>query len=109
MLIPLLYIVFVLAAIVLIVIILIQEGKGGGLGGAFGGQGQETFGVGAKGINTVTMYTAIVFLGSALFIHVLHRTDAAGSILDVEGGEAVEAPLDAGAPPPTAPTPPAGG
>lgn len=94
MLIPLLYIVFVLAAIVLIVIILIQEGKGGGLGGAFGGQGQETFGVGAKGINTVTMYTAVVFLGTALFIHVLHRNESAGSILDTTDGEAVEAPAD---------------
>ena len=95
MLIPLLYIVFVLAAIVLVVVILIQEGKGGGLGGAFGGQGQETFGVGAKGINTFTMYTAIVFLSTALFIHVLHRNESGESVIDGDGGPAIEAPAEA--------------
>jgi preprotein translocase subunit SecG len=70
----LLYIVFVLAAIVLIVVILLQEGKGGGFGGALGTAGQQTFGVKASGIHRFTMIVAIVFLGSALTIHVINRT-----------------------------------
>ena len=57
-LITLLYIVFVLSAIVLIVVILLQEGRGGGFGQALGEHGQQTFGVGAKGINTFTGWTA---------------------------------------------------
>ncbi len=40
----LLYIVFVLAALVLITVILLQEGKGGGFGDALGVAGQQTFG-----------------------------------------------------------------
>jgi len=95
------YILFVLAAIVLIVVILLQEGRGGGFGQALGEGGQQTFGVGAKGINTFTGYTALVFLVSAIVIHVL--------TLKVEGGTVLErapsvtsplpgGPLDMGAP-----------
>ena len=85
MLLPtLFYIVFVLSAIVLIVVILLQEGKGGGFGQALGDHGQQTFGVGAKGINTFTGYVAAVFLGSALFLHFLNRSADSGSILQDE-------------------------
>jgi preprotein translocase subunit SecG len=76
LLIILLYILFVIAAIVLIVVVLLQEGKGGGFGEALGVHGRETFGVGAKGINTFTGITAVVFIGSALLIHVLNRADS---------------------------------
>lgn len=76
------YIVFVLAAIVLIVVILLQEGKGGGFGQALGEHGQQTFGVGAKGINQFTGYTAAVFLGSALLLHFLNREASSGTVLD---------------------------
>lgn len=78
----LLYIVFVLAAIVLVVVVLLQEGKGGGLGEALGGHAQSTFGVGAKGINQFTGYTAAVFLISAILIHVMNRQETGGSLLD---------------------------
>jgi preprotein translocase subunit SecG len=78
----LLYIVFVIAAIVLIVVILLQEGRGGGFGQALGEHGQQTFGVGAKGINRFTMYVAAVFLGSAVFLHYLNRSEGGGSVLD---------------------------
>jgi len=78
----LLYIVFVLSAIVLIVVILLQEGKGGGFGQALGDHGQQTFGVGAKGINTFTGYTATVFLVSALLLHVTGRGRVGESALD---------------------------
>ena len=69
----LLYILFVLAAIVLVVVVLLQEGRGGGLTDALGTSGQQTFGVGASGINRFTGITAAVFLGSALMIHFVNR------------------------------------
>lgn len=77
----LLYIVFVLAALVLIVVILLQEGKGGGFGQALGEHGQQTFGVGAKGIHKFTAYVAIAFLGSALWLHILNRGVGSQSVL----------------------------
>jgi len=80
------YIVFVLSAIVLIVVVLLQEGRGGGFGQALGEHGQQTFGVGAKGINTFTGYTAAIFLFSALFLHVLNRRMETGSVLHDDGG-----------------------
>jgi preprotein translocase subunit SecG len=75
------YILFVLAAIVLIVVVLLQEGRGGGFGEALGVHGRETFGVGSKGINTFTAWTAGVFLGSALLIHYLNRQATAGTTI----------------------------
>ena len=84
-----LYILFVFAAIVLIVVILLQEGRGGGFGQALGEHGQQTFGVGAKGINRFTMWVAIFFLGSALGLHMLNRNQGSGSVL-----EKIVAPAD---------------
>jgi len=78
----LLYILFVLAAIVLIVVVLLQEGRGGGLTDALGASGQQTFGVGASGINRFTGITAAVFLGSALLIHVMNRHSIGSSVLN---------------------------
>ncbi len=83
--ITLLYILFVLAAIVLIVVILLQEGKGGGFGQALGEHGQATFGVGASGINRFTGWAAAVFLASALGIHVLTRYEMSTTLLDAPG------------------------
>ena len=77
----LLYILFVIAAVVLIVVILLQEGRGGGFGQALGEHGQQTFGVGAKGINTFTMYVAFVFFASAIFLHILARNESSTSVL----------------------------
>jgi preprotein translocase subunit SecG len=73
----LLYILFVIAAIVLVVVVLLQEGRGGGFGEALGSHGRETFGPGSKGINTFTGWTAAVFLGSALLLHYINRTQQA--------------------------------
>ena len=85
----LLYIVFVFSALVLIVVILLQEGKGGGFGQALGEQGQQTFGVGSKGINQFTGYTAMVFLASALALHLVNKDAAAESAVDF-GESAIE-------------------
>lgn len=107
------YIVFILAAIVLVVVVLLQEGRGGGFGEALGSHGRETFGVGSKGINTFTGWTAAVFLGSALFLHYLNRTAGSGIDLNKAAGRTEEtAPtipgdaLPVDAPPPSTPPPP---
>ena len=48
-----------LASLFLILLILIQRGKGGGLAGAFGGNGgQSAFGAKAGPITKVTVYAA---------------------------------------------------
>jgi len=78
----LLYILFVLAAIVLIVVILLQEGRGGGFGQALGEHGQQTFGVGSKGIHNFTFGVAFVFLASAVALHVINRSESATSVFD---------------------------
>lgn len=78
----LLYIVFVLAALVLITVILLQEGKGGGFGDALGVAGQQTFGVKASGIHKFTLIVALVFLGSAVTIHLLNRSASESTALD---------------------------
>ena len=87
MLTTLLYITFVLAAIVLTVVILLQEGKGGGLGDALGTAGQQTFGVKASGIQRFTAIVAVIFLTSALCIHLLNRSSSEQTSLD-----SIEAP-----------------
>ena len=79
-----LYIVFVLSAIVLIVVVLLQEGRGGGFGQALGEHGQQTFGVAAQGIHKFTMWVAVVFLASAVTLHVINRGEGGGSVLDTE-------------------------
>ena len=71
-----LYIVFSLVAVLLIGLVLIQEGKGGGMGGAFGGVGGEAFGHGAGGINKLTGILAAVFMVSAVVIALVGRTDS---------------------------------
>ncbi len=78
----LLYIVFVLAALVLITVILLQEGKGGGFGDALGVAGQQTFGVKASGIHKFTMIVALIFIGSAVTIHLLNRSANESTALD---------------------------
>ena len=57
---------FIISAILVILVILAQEGKGGGLAGAFGGAGAETFGVKAGTVNKFTAWLAAAFLGLAL-------------------------------------------
>ena len=84
------YMIFVLSAIVLIVVILLQEGKGGGFGGeSLGGHGQQTFGVAAGGIQKFTGVTALVFLASAVTIHILNKADVGSSVIGGTGGSAL--------------------
>lgn len=114
LLITFLYILFVLSAIVLVVVILLQEGKGGGLTSALGTSGQQTFGVGASGINKFTGWTGATFLVSALAIHYFNRLDSQRSSAEFPMPTEVvptnpNAPAAGGGAPNGAPTsPPAG-
>jgi preprotein translocase subunit SecG len=72
-----LFIAFILASLFLIIIILLQEGKGGGLAGAFGGVGGETFGVGSGGINKATSILAAIFIGAAVILGATQSTSIA--------------------------------
>jgi preprotein translocase subunit SecG len=92
LLITLCYILFVVSAIVLVIVVLLQEGKGGGLTDALGTGGQQTFGVGASGINKFTGYVGAVFLLSALFITVLNRVAGEQTAVDDFGQEQIIAP-----------------
>ena len=59
-------ILFVIVTLLLSVVILLQEGKGGGLAGAFGGAGADAFGVKAGTVNKFTSWLGALFLGLAL-------------------------------------------
>ncbi|MBL8860831.1 MAG: preprotein translocase subunit SecG [Planctomycetes bacterium] len=104
----LLYIVFIVSAIVLCIVVLLQEGKGGGLTDALGTAGQQTFGVAASGIHKFTGWTGAVFIVSALLIHVMNRQAASDTIVDdsIFNPPTIQAPAvppgagDAGTPPP---------
>ena len=66
-----LLILFIPVCILLILIVLLQAGKGGGLAGAFGGAGAQTF-LGARGavdfLSKLTIYLAIAFMALALIL-----------------------------------------
>ncbi|RMH04695.1 MAG: preprotein translocase subunit SecG [Planctomycetota bacterium] len=106
----LLYSVFFLSAVLLILVILVQESKGGGLGEAFGGAGQETFGPRAGGINRFTFGLFGVWILSALALHWTSGGAEEGSVMGSEPETpVVEQQEPAPLPPPggdTAPTTP---
>ncbi len=68
---------FIISAFLVILIVLAQEGKGGGLAGAFGGAGTETFGVKAGTVNTATAWVGAAFLGLALLYAGLSNAESA--------------------------------
>lgn len=103
LIVTLLYIVFIVSAIVLCIVILLQEGRGGGLTDALGSAGQQTFGVAASGIHKFTGWTAAVFIVSALGIHMMNNKIAGSSVVDPFDNtpviEAPSAPAGGGTPP----------
>ena len=62
----LMFAVFMFVGILMCLIVLLQEPKGGGLSGAFGGVGAETFGVQTGGVNKFTSWLAAIFLSLAI-------------------------------------------
>jgi len=79
---------FFASAILLMVIVLLQEGKGGGLASALGGQGAETFGVSTGGVNKVTLFLAGLFLVSALGHALAFDQTVTKSLRDARKGKA---------------------
>lgn len=65
---------FVIGCLLLIAIVLLQEGKGGGLGNAFGGAGGEAFGHSVGGINKFTAWVAGAVMAIALGLALLSNT-----------------------------------
>jgi protein translocase SecG subunit len=62
-----LWVLFIIVCLIICGLILLQEGKGGGLGDAFGGAGAQTFGVKAQGVAKVTGY----LVGSLMLIAIV--------------------------------------
>ncbi len=104
MILTLCYLIFAAAALLLIVVVLIQEGKGGGLGGAFGGAGQQVFGSGASGIAKFTGYLAGGMLLLAVFITLQEKGAQSGlknelgldAFLELPAPDTGTAPADSG-------------
>jgi len=80
----LLYFLFFASAALLVLIILVQEGKGGGLGDAFGGGAAQSFGVRAGGVNKVTfgLFGALVLF--SLLLHWTAPNAMADSVFEQE-------------------------
>jgi preprotein translocase subunit SecG len=74
-----LWVLFVLTCVLVSAVILLQEGKGGGLSEAFGGVGQQTFGVKAEGINKFTGWATAVLVVLAILIT---RVRSGDSVVD---------------------------
>jgi preprotein translocase subunit SecG len=74
---------FVLCSLLMLLVILIQEGKGGGIAGAFGGAAAETFGVKAGTVNRFTAILAAIFMGLAL-VHAGIASATGGSVIPLE-------------------------
>jgi len=67
---------FILTSFLLITVVLLQEGKGGGLAGAFGGAGAQTFGVQTGGVSKFTFWVAGVFMILAVLFATIKPDDA---------------------------------
>ncbi|MFT7463351.1 MAG: preprotein translocase subunit SecG [Pseudohongiellaceae bacterium] len=94
-----LWVVFILVCLVICGLVLLQEGKGGGLGDAFGGAGAQTFGVKAQGVAKVTGYLVASLMVTAIVITKM-RTGESSVAGQLSSGEAavLEMPAeDAGA------------
>lgn len=87
---------FIVCALVLMFIVLLQEGKGGGLGSAFGGAAADAFGVKSGTVSRFTMWIAVGFLGFALLHAGLSSSSEKRSMVPTAPGPAeIEAPADA--------------
>ena len=95
-----LWVVFILACLVICGLVLLQEGKGGGLGDAFGGAGAQTFGVKAAGVSKVTGYLVASLMVIAIVITKM-RTGESSVAGQLGGGDlpVIELPVDDGAAP----------
>lgn len=79
-----LWILFILVCVAISGLVLLQEGKGGGLGDAFGGAGAQTFGVKAQGVAKVTGYMVASLMLIAILITKMRSGD---TLQDKLGGD----------------------
>jgi preprotein translocase subunit SecG len=103
-------VVHIVVSIFLILVILLQAGKGGGMGGAFGGAGSQTV-FGGRGAQTflgkLTSGAAIIFMITSLSLsHMASRgssvvgRDAPAPVQGTGGAVPAQPELPAGAPAP---------
>jgi preprotein translocase subunit SecG len=92
-----LWVLFILVCILVSVVILLQDPKGGGLGEAFGGVGQQAFGVDNKGIHKFTAYLAVAVVLIAITITKIRSTDTVLVNQLQDPATPVEVPVDPGA------------
>ena len=98
----LVFVLFVLCALLLMLVVLLQEGKGGGLGSAFGGAAADAFGVKAGTVNKFTTWLATGFLSLALLYAGLSSSTSKRSMVPASPEPAAIESLDG----PPAETPP---
>ena len=98
MIVLLLKIIFVIVCFILIGIILIQRARGGGLAGAFGGGGSETFmgNLQNKEIVRYTTYLAAAFLLLAVSIDFVPQNRGRQGIEELSGSAPMSVPAETG-------------
>ncbi len=79
------YALIVLISVILVILILIQPSKGGGLGSAFGGMGENVFGAHAmEHLSKLTVWLISIFFILALSLTVIsaHASRSDSSLMD---------------------------
>lgn len=101
------YGIHILGAIILILIVLLQQGKGAGMGAAFGGASQTVFGATGRDtfLTRVTIGVASLFLITSLFLSWYVSTGRTKRLLEKSPGPSSSAPAPS-VPSPTTPLPP---
>jgi preprotein translocase subunit SecG len=81
---PILIIVHVVVCLALILIVLLQQGKGAGMGAAFGGSSQTVFGsTGATSfMHKVTTAAAIIFMLTSLGLSIFFGRAVTSSVME---------------------------
>jgi preprotein translocase subunit SecG len=104
----LLQVIHIIDAFVLILVVLLQQGKGAGMGLAFGGASSSVFGGAGAGnfFTKVTTWAAVVFMITSLSLAYLGGRSATSLMKNVTAPAAKSAPAETGAA--TAPTGAAG-
>ena len=83
------YAAIVIIAVILVFLILIQPSKGGGLGSAFGGTGENVFGAHAMDhVSKLTVWLIAIFFALTLALTVISAHSSSGSLMENEEASA---------------------
>jgi preprotein translocase subunit SecG len=92
--------VHVVLSLFLVALVLIQDPKGGGAGGLFGGGGGSNSLFGATGapsfLARLTRWVAVVFAGSCIAMTIFIKPDSSSVLDQVENIPAATAPMESG-------------